>query len=91
MVATVASTVVCVIAIIGVWSNCIKDPIRLDTDIKSSIDSIAPFPAITICNFNGFATKKFNYTAAYRSLLKFDGNDSRDLTAAEYVKFYSCL
>lgn len=77
----------CAFSTYNVWSTWKNDPIIVDTESKRIPVINIPFPAITICPFCVFASNKFNYTAAHRLLLKFDGNSSRDLNAAEYVEF----
>lgn len=47
-----------------------------------SIEEI-PFPAVSICPVTKVSTKKFNYTDVYRSLMKLDGEHSRNVTPKE--------
>lgn len=48
----------------------------------SSIDEI-PFPAVSVCPVSRVDMKKFNYTEVYRSMLKLDGDNSRNVTRNE--------
>lgn len=71
----------------NVWTSWKGNPIIVDTEAKKKPIIEIPFPGVTICAFTQFASSKFNYTAAQRLLLKLDGNNTRNLTAAEYVDF----
>lgn len=44
---------------------------------------VIPFPAVSICSVIKVTAKTFNYTDVYRSLLKLDGENSRNVTPKE--------
>lgn len=61
-----------------------KDPIILSFESKSMSIGDIPFPAVSICPVVKSAAAIFNYTDVYRSLLKLDGVNSRNVTSDEY-------
>lgn len=94
MIVIVASSVMCFVSIHDVWSKWQNEPIIVASETHSFPIYEIPFPAVSICPFAITSSNKFNYSAVYRLLGKIDGNDSRDLTATEYVKcsqFYLVL
>lgn len=42
-----------------------------------------PFPAVSICPITKASAKIFSYTDVYRSLMKLDGENSRNVTPKE--------
>lgn len=86
IVAITVSAVACFFSIYDVWSNWRDEPIIVAPETRSSSIFRIPFPSVTICPFAAFAAKKFNFTAAYRSLHQLDGNNTRALTDVEYAK-----
>lgn len=83
MIAIVTSMILCLHSIQSVWLKCQKDPIVLNYGSESMSIGKIPFPAVTICPYNRFAAKVFNYTAVYRSILKLDGKHSPNPTDEE--------
>lgn len=70
-------------AIYGMWTFWKENPVIVETVNKLTPLSVLPFPAISICPYTVFARNKFDFTAVYRLMGKFDGNNTRNLTAEE--------
>lgn len=87
MFAIGASTAMCIVSFYNVWSNWKENPIIMDASSNLKPIHNIPFPAVSICPFTAFASKKFNYSAIYRLLSELGGDNSRNLTAVKYFGF----
>lgn len=84
IIAFVLSVCLCVGSITNMWNKYSENPVILRFNDKTMSIGDVPFPAVTICPLNKVSSKKLNYTDVYRSMLKLDGDKSRNITENEY-------
>lgn len=77
----------CMYSILQVWLQWRGDPIVLTPDTKLQSIGLIPFPAVSICPYTIASAEKFNFTAVYRLIKKFDGPETRNVTPDEYVLY----
>lgn len=83
IVAFAFSLYLCASLINDLWMKWDETPVIIS--YSHHLDSIGtiPFPAMTICPLAKISVNKFNYTQAYRTFLKLDGNSTENITNDE--------
>lgn len=71
-IALISSMVLCIVAILSVWTRWRNHPVIMNIDDKIRSIGTIPFPAITICPTQKFIEEKVNFLKFYAELKLYD-------------------
>lgn len=91
IIAVIISMFLCSSLIQDLWEKWKESPVIISLDHRLDSIGTIPFPAVTICPLSKLSINKFNYTDTYRSILKLDGEKSRNLSNEEYSILYCVI